>query len=302
MENLPIKYNKPDKVPFFKLFIKNNFPFIEDTFEALDYYNLLCKVVEYLNNVIKNLNITEENIENLYSDFNSFREYVEEYLSQFDIDKINKAIDDKFAEIEAKDNLIHEEMRADIEKLRIEVNRLSLYIDERIVFILKYVDTQDEILKVYIDEMIAKLKKEIEKISLDNIDMLNPIFGKKDKIQNIINDLYHYLRYYGITCFDFDVRGITAEEFDNLNLTAFEFDLYSKCKILFDFVHKMFSPFTGKIEPLQNVINNLAKLHQIGITAEKFDSLELSTTEFDDKNISAYDFDWNGNNLLLQGI
>lgn len=40
----------------FKLFIKNNFPFIENTYEALDNYGLLCKIVEKLNEVVDSEN------------------------------------------------------------------------------------------------------------------------------------------------------------------------------------------------------------------------------------------------------
>ena len=43
----------------FRLFVKSNFPFIENTYESLDNYGLYCKVVEHLNNVIANENTVE---------------------------------------------------------------------------------------------------------------------------------------------------------------------------------------------------------------------------------------------------
>lgn len=68
--------------------------------------------------------------------------------------------------------------------------------------------------------------------------------GKTENIDKVITNIYNYLRYYGITCFEFDTRGITAKEFDNLFLTSKDFDLYSQSKILFDNIHKMLSPFS----------------------------------------------------------
>lgn len=48
----------------FKLFIKNNFPFIENTYEALDNYGLLCKIVEKLNEVIGSENEVVNKLDN----------------------------------------------------------------------------------------------------------------------------------------------------------------------------------------------------------------------------------------------
>jgi hypothetical protein len=61
-----INYTKPNKLEDFSawcskkypLWCKSNFPFIEDTFEALDTYGLICKIVQYLNETKQNLNTT----------------------------------------------------------------------------------------------------------------------------------------------------------------------------------------------------------------------------------------------------
>lgn len=79
----------------FKLFVKSNFPFIESTFEALDNYGLYCKIVEYLNTVIENLNISEDNIGNLYDSFVELHNYVQNYFENLDVqDEINNKLDE----------------------------------------------------------------------------------------------------------------------------------------------------------------------------------------------------------------
>ena len=48
------------KLPPFKWFVLQNFPFIEADFDAITYYQLLCKIVEYLNKVIDENNAIGE--------------------------------------------------------------------------------------------------------------------------------------------------------------------------------------------------------------------------------------------------
>ena len=79
----------------FKLFVKSNFPFIEATFEALDNYGLYCKIVEYLNTIISNENVVEENVASLYSAFVELNNYVSNYFDNLDVqEEINNKLDD----------------------------------------------------------------------------------------------------------------------------------------------------------------------------------------------------------------
>ena len=79
----------------FPLFIKGNFPFIENTFEALDNYGLLCKVIEYLNDVIANENAVTENTQALYNAFVSLNDYVSNYFDNLNVqDEINNKLDE----------------------------------------------------------------------------------------------------------------------------------------------------------------------------------------------------------------
>lgn len=61
------------KINFMSIFQKGYFPFIENTFEALDEYVLLCKVVEKLNDVIKNVNEHDTNIADLLQNLENFK-------------------------------------------------------------------------------------------------------------------------------------------------------------------------------------------------------------------------------------
>ena len=69
----------------FKMQVLTNFPYIEADFDALTNYQLLSKVVEYLNNVITNENEVTEQVTSLYNAYVSLQNYVNNYFDNLDI-------------------------------------------------------------------------------------------------------------------------------------------------------------------------------------------------------------------------
>lgn len=59
------------KLPYFCRKVLQNFPFIEQDFDALTEYGLISKVVEYLNNVIKSQNIVIDTVNDLSNYFDN---------------------------------------------------------------------------------------------------------------------------------------------------------------------------------------------------------------------------------------
>ena len=105
------------KLTPFKGFVLENFPFIEADFDAITNYQLLCKVIEYLNNVISNQNTFQElgtDLVNAYNslvdavnlaigefedsitaDFNTLHDYVYSYFDNLDVqEEINNKLDE----------------------------------------------------------------------------------------------------------------------------------------------------------------------------------------------------------------
>ena len=90
------------KLSPFKLQVLQNFPYIEADFDAITNYQLLCKVVDYLNQVIDNMNTTEsivqtqiENIDALYNAYVELHDYVDTYFKNLDVqDEINNKLDE----------------------------------------------------------------------------------------------------------------------------------------------------------------------------------------------------------------
>lgn len=104
-------------IPKFRRFVLQNFPFIEEDFDALTDYALICKVVEYLNQVITSqnevvaevgrfetdvnneINTFETNITNDFNRleglFNDLKSFVDNYFDNLDVqEEINNKLEE----------------------------------------------------------------------------------------------------------------------------------------------------------------------------------------------------------------
>ena len=92
-------------IPKFRRFVLQNFPFIEEDFDALTDYALICKVVEYLNKVINSQNQLISEVEsfetgmtadfnNLSDAFDQLQSFVDHYFDNLDVQQeINNKLD-----------------------------------------------------------------------------------------------------------------------------------------------------------------------------------------------------------------
>lgn len=86
--------NEYKEITPFKRFILQSFPWIDANFDALTNYELMGKIIEYLNDVIANENTLESNMSNLYDSFVLLHNYVENYFDNLDVqDEINNKLD-----------------------------------------------------------------------------------------------------------------------------------------------------------------------------------------------------------------
>ena len=95
------------KIPTFKLWIANQFPYIETDFDAITNYDLLQAVIKYLNTIIENENNVESNVTALYNAFVNLHDYVEEQFDSLNLqDEVNTKIDEMY-ESGLFDNLLN---------------------------------------------------------------------------------------------------------------------------------------------------------------------------------------------------
>ena len=79
------------KIPKFRRCVIQNFPFIEEDFDALTDYELLCKVVQYLNMVIDKVN----DLGRLEQEFAELKSYVDNYFDNLDVqEEVNNKLEE----------------------------------------------------------------------------------------------------------------------------------------------------------------------------------------------------------------
>lgn len=184
-----------------------NFPYIEEDFDALTDYGLLCKVVEYLNEVIANDNKQNDAIVELYNNFVSLKEYVDTYLQ--DMEEVKKEIININTSIESLTNSVTS-LNSEISNVRIDLTDL--------------INTNYNTLKDYIDYNDNLLNEKITNIEIGSISVYNPTNGLLQPLQIVINDLYGNANKDGLTALEFDNLDLTATAFDAYQITAYEFD------------------------------------------------------------------------------
>ena len=91
--NFTPKWNSYKDLKPFRFWCQKVLPTVYD--DSLSYYELLCKVVNYLNVVIENLEGVEENTDALLNAFNQLQGYVNEYFE----DVLPQLVDDKIDEL-----------------------------------------------------------------------------------------------------------------------------------------------------------------------------------------------------------
>lgn len=90
------------RIPYFRMWCQQNFPFIEEDFDALTNYQLLCKIVEYLNTVIDSQNTTNENVSIINNNFLKLKQTLEkeyedlyDYVNNLDLQEyVNNKLDE----------------------------------------------------------------------------------------------------------------------------------------------------------------------------------------------------------------
>lgn len=99
-----------------------NFPYIEKDFDAITDYELLCRVVKHLNDTIKNQEILDTSVINLYNAFNELKNYVDKYFDDLDISaEVNEKLDE-MAQDGTLDEIINQHI---FEELNDKINNLE---------------------------------------------------------------------------------------------------------------------------------------------------------------------------------
>lgn len=199
-------------------------------------------------------------------------------------------------------NLRVDEIVKDIINLGIRIDqvRVELKTDIAEVYIElgKYKESIDDIIQIEINKLIAYIDEHVTK--LDRLDVLNPITGEYENIQNVLDDIVAaLLSGFGLTAKEYDDLELTALQYDKLIITAIQYSVRGYLLFYRELIARMRSPFTGAIDSYENIIYSLADLHKNCFTANEYDEKALTAQIYDDKLITAYTYDWNSKAVVI---
>lgn len=252
------------------------------------YYECLCYIGYKVNECIKAINgftdaykqYTNEKVEVLKTYVDNLNTNIYKHITEVE-KNIRQDMVAKDTELDEKINKVQADLLEKVNKLNILIYKLNA-------------ETRE-----YIDSEVTKLYEYIKLYVPNNIKILNPVKGYYTSLNQALSDMYDNLRYYALTCKEFDSLNLTCTEFDELLLSCTDFDLYGAKRFRVDDNLYMHNPFNGKYMFYQDVIYQLAELHfNAPITATEFDALLLTVAGFEAKALSTYTFDSNAKTAL----
>lgn len=252
------------------------------------YYECLCYIGYKVNECIDAINGFTD----------AYKQYTDEKVSELKtyIDRLNRDIYNHITEVET--NIRHDMDTRDNE-LDEKINKVQTNLLDKISALNILIYDLNAETRAHIDTEVKKLYDYINDYVPNNMEVLNPVRGYRTSLNQALADIYDNLRYYALTCNEFDSLNLTCTEFDGLSINCTEFDLYGAKRFRVDSNLYMHDPFTGKYVFYQDVIYKLAELHfDNPITASEFDALLLTVTAFQSKALSAYTFDSNAKTAL----
>lgn len=217
----------------FKLWVLQNFPFIEEDFDALTNYEMMCKIVGKLNEIVDITNEQTETFKELEVAFKQLKDYVDEHIEdvsrlEHEIELINNTLDELVTKVNTNTN--------NINSLNNKVNENYTTLNTKIINDVNELDTtlrqlindNFNILKTYVDYNDAILDEKIENIQIGLIKIYDPTSGTIQPLQIVINNLYQLTNKDGLTASEFDALDLTCTAFENYQITAYEFDSSGK--------------------------------------------------------------------------
>lgn len=166
-----------------------------------------------------------EELIELASRVNTISKYLEEFNVEVIEEYIVKEIEELKKYVDEQDNNIKIELTDYVNE---KIEEVYTALNNLEILLKNYTDTQTNYVINLINSLREDLEAQIQNIIVGNILVFNPTNGKKEQLEKSLNDIYNMLRYEAITAQEFDNLELTAQNYDIKEITAQNFDLYSK--------------------------------------------------------------------------
>lgn len=182
-----------------------------------------------LQNSVASINSSVSTLQNVLNMTNSKLDTLSNNVDRVEIE-LDARIDETQIEVSALDK----RLTSAIENLENELVSLTEYIDSRYDTLDVKIAAVERRIYSIVSTKISNVLKIVQQMidSIGNvIDVINPVSGKQDTLQNTLNSMYDYLDG-GITCIEFNRLSMTCEQFNALGLTCYDFRTLPLCYYL----------------------------------------------------------------------
>ena len=167
-------------------------PFVYDSEES--FLQMLRKFYQYLHELTRATKELSDEVEQVKTDMDNLEESINQQIEQ---------INELLAEYDLKIDRV--------------ANQLYAYVDNQMVNLTNYIDTQDSILD-------ARIKD----IEIGKINLYDPTTGLYSPLQTVIDNIYDLSREGALTASEYDALELSATAYDAYDLTARQYDTSAK--------------------------------------------------------------------------
>lgn len=286
-------------------------PFMNYEFPNSNYYDTDLRELVHLYKELKGIyESLEKEIQDTIDFVNNFEQHADELIDE----RINVALSlylQRLIRLEEKVKELEEKLNQDdgvlgmIESLKNTVADLQRQINDTNHLLAAEIQAVRELLHQYkyeidsyVDSKVSLLEQYIKDTvtKVDRLDVISPITGLFEPIQKVLDEMYNILvRSFALTAQQYDSLRLTAKQYDLYGITAYEYDTHSYFELYFKLTtNLMLSPFSGKMEKIEDVVNDLANLHKCALTAQEYDDRQITAGDYDGMEITAFVYDWWG--------
>ena len=259
------------------------------------YYECLCYIGYKLNEAIEAINTFTD-------DYKSYTDKKVLELKEY-VNNLNK---DLKTYVDSIDERINDRIDLEVSDLDDKIKALEKSVSRQISEIINLVYKLNDEMKDYVDNLIEQVYAFIKTYIPSHIIVMNPTRGYETDLNTALSDMWDDLRYYGLTCNEFDGLQMSCDRFESHYMSAHDFDLYGKKILVKDPDLYMFDPISGDYSLIKDVVYHIVDYYHRdhAMTASSFDSAKhithfgtsvaLNITNFDNSNITCLAIDTNG--------
>lgn len=261
--------------------------FLTDFPNAVEYQRDLGYLIEQYKDLASKYASYGDRISALESQISGLPAYVQKLVYE-QTRQLQATIEKELADMQEKIDA----NTATVEEVRELVNVLQnqyLELAKSIVDMLHFVELYTDKIG---NEVYERLKELVDEWTTNLPPVTCPVDGNLETINVALAHVYNSVRR-GLTAGDFDALLLTAKAFDSFRIGALEYDTQGNDVLAKWKNWYVVSPFDGNYVPIESVVQKLADLHKLGITARAYDAKGLHAVEYDAEDITAYSYDWN---------